>query len=51
MGSKHWSVKAEYLYLDFAQRQFVRPVSLTLADHHTTANIGRIGVNYRFNGL
>jgi outer membrane immunogenic protein len=49
--AKHWSVKAEYLYLDFAQHQFVRPISLTLADHHTTANIGRIGVNYRFNGL
>jgi outer membrane immunogenic protein len=40
----HWSAKAEWLYLDFADRSY----SVTHADNGLAANLVRLGVNYRF---
>jgi len=40
----HWSAKAEWLYLDLADRSF----SVTGAENGLTANLLRLGVNYRF---
>ncbi len=40
----HWSAKAEWLYLDFANHNF----SVTGANNGLTANLVRLGVNYRF---
>lgn len=39
-----WSVKAEYLYLNFADRAY----TVTGADHGFDNNLIRLGVNYRF---
>jgi outer membrane immunogenic protein len=39
-----WSIKAEYLYLSFAERAY----TVTGADHGFDNNIVRFGVNYRF---
>jgi len=40
----HWSAKAEWLYLDLAERSF----SVTGANNGLNANLMRLGVNYRF---
>jgi outer membrane immunogenic protein len=40
----HWSVKAEWLYLDLADRSF----SVTAANNGLAANLMRLGLNYRF---
>ncbi len=40
----HWSVKAEWLYLDFSDHNF----TVTGADNGLAANLVRLGVNYRF---
>jgi outer membrane immunogenic protein len=40
----NWSVKAEYLYLSFADRNY----TVTGADHGFDNNLVRFGVNYRF---
>ena len=40
----HWSAKAEWLYLDLADRSF----SVTGTNNGLTANLVRLGVNYRF---
>jgi outer membrane immunogenic protein len=40
----HWSAKAEWLYLDFADHNF----SVTGASNGLTANLLRLGVNYHF---
>jgi outer membrane immunogenic protein len=40
----NWSVKAEYLYLSFAERSF----SVTGTDNGLNNNLLRFGVNYRF---
>jgi outer membrane immunogenic protein len=40
----HWSAKAEWLYLDFADRSF----TVTGTDNGLTANLVRLGVNYHF---
>ena len=40
----HWSAKAEWLYLDFANHNF----SVTGTDNGLTANLLRLGVNYHF---
>jgi len=40
----HWSAKAEWLYLDFADRSF----ALTGTTNGLSANLLRMGVNYRF---
>jgi outer membrane immunogenic protein len=40
----HWSAKAEWLYLDFADRSF----SVTGTNNGLTANLIRLGVNYHF---
>jgi outer membrane immunogenic protein len=42
--SPHWSAKAEWLYLDFSDRNF----SVTGTDNGLAANLLRLGVNYRF---
>lgn len=39
-----WSVKAEYLYLNFADRAY----TVTGADHGFDNNLVRFGINYRF---
>jgi outer membrane immunogenic protein len=39
-----WSAKAEYLYLNYAERAY----SVTGADHGFDNNLVRFGVNYRF---
>jgi outer membrane immunogenic protein len=52
----HWSLKAEYLYVDFGTRNFTSsnsdPAVFTLStivhSHTLTEEIGRVGVNYRF---
>jgi outer membrane immunogenic protein len=40
----HWSAKAEWLYLDFADHGY----SVTGANNGLAANLLRLGVNYRF---
>jgi outer membrane immunogenic protein len=40
----HWSAKAEWLYLDLAERSF----SVTGANNGLNANLLRLGVNYHF---
>ncbi len=40
----HWSAKAEWLYLDLADRSF----SVTGTNNGLAANLVRLGVNYRF---
>jgi outer membrane immunogenic protein len=40
----HWSVKAEWLYLDLADRSF----SVTAANNGLAANLVRLGLNYHF---
>ena len=40
----HWSAKAEWLYLDFANRSY----SVTGTNNGLAANLLRLGVNYRF---
>lgn len=40
----HWSAKAEWLYLDFADRDF----SVTGANNGLAANLVRLGLNYHF---
>ena len=40
----HWSAKAEWLYLDFADRGY----SVTGTNNGLAANLIRLGVNYRF---
>jgi len=40
----HWSAKAEWLYLDLADRSF----SVTGANNGLAANLLRLGLNYRF---
>jgi outer membrane immunogenic protein len=40
----HWSAKAEWLYLDLADHTF----SVTGTDNGLSANLLRLGVNYRF---
>jgi len=40
----HWSAKAEWLYLDLADRTF----SVTSSTNGLTANLLRLGVNYHF---
>lgn len=53
---RNWSVKAEYLYLDFGTisgAATLTPAFAGLTFSNTTrltANLGRIGVNYRFGG-
>ena len=42
--NQNWSVKAEYLYLSFAERAY----TVTGADHGFDNNLVRFGVNYRF---
>lgn len=39
-----WSIKAEYLYLSYAERAY----TITGADHGFDTNLIRFGVNYRF---
>ncbi|MFY9840608.1 MAG: outer membrane beta-barrel protein [Xanthobacteraceae bacterium] len=40
----HWSAKAEWLYLDLADRDF----SVTGANNGLAANLVRLGLNYHF---
>lgn len=40
----HWSAKAEWLYLDLADRDF----SVTSANNGLAANLVRLGLNYHF---
>ena len=42
--NQNWSIKAEYLYLSFAERAY----TVTGADHGFDNNLVRFGVNYRF---
>jgi outer membrane immunogenic protein len=52
----HWSLKAEYLYVDLGTRTFTstnsNPVAFPLAtithSHSLIENIGRIGLNFHF---
>ncbi len=47
---QHWSLKAEYLYLDLGSRDYTYGAPLTPQTHtmDVTAHLGRIGLNYRF---
>jgi len=40
----HWSVKAEYLFVDLASESY----GLTFSNNGLTSNLVRFGVNYRF---
>jgi outer membrane immunogenic protein len=42
--SQRWSAKAEWLYLDLAERSF----ALTGTNNGLSANLLRFGVDYRF---
>ncbi len=42
--SPHWSVKAEYLFIDLASESY----GLTLTNNGLTSNLVRFGVNYKF---
>jgi outer membrane immunogenic protein len=42
--AQHWSAKAEWLYLDLADRRF----SVTAANNGLAANLVRLGLNYHF---
>jgi outer membrane immunogenic protein len=42
--NQNWSIKAEYLYLSFAERAY----TVTGADHGFDNNLVRLGINYRF---
>jgi len=42
--ARHWSAKAEWLYLDFADRSF----TITGANNGLSANLLRFGVDYHF---
>jgi outer membrane immunogenic protein len=42
--TQHWSAKAEWLYLDLADRNF----SVTAANNGLAANLVRLGLNYHF---
>ncbi|HZT28135.1 MAG TPA: outer membrane beta-barrel protein, partial [Pseudolabrys sp.] len=49
----HWTVKAEYLYLDFGRHTFVMNDAINVgatvtASTHQTFNVARAGVNYHF---
>jgi outer membrane immunogenic protein len=51
-----WSVKAEYLYVDLGNISYTssnsspaNPLATINHDHRIVENIGRVGVNYRFN--
>jgi outer membrane immunogenic protein len=49
----HWTIKAEYLYLDFGNRSFVAPDAFTVggavaASTHLTVNVVRGGLNFHF---
>jgi outer membrane immunogenic protein len=51
--SNHWSIKGEYLYVDFMNQTLSQfnPAFLTFtgtATGNLTASIGRAGINYRF---
>jgi outer membrane immunogenic protein len=50
--SPHWSLKAEYLHVDFGTRSFLginsQSSSTILFNHTLTEEIGRVGVNYHF---
>lgn len=54
--NRNWSFKAEYLYLDFGNVRGVAVLTPAFADltysssTRLTANLARIGVNYRFGG-
>lgn len=54
--SDHWSVKAEYLYLDFGSVSGVGVLTPGFAgffytnSSHLTANLARFGLNYRIGG-
>lgn len=54
--ARNWSVKGEYLYLDFGKLNGVGVLTPAFAGFaysnspHLTANIARVGVNYRFGG-
>jgi outer membrane immunogenic protein len=47
----HWSLKAEYLYIDLGKPSF-SPIAVDIPDYtaslRTTLNVGRVGVNYAF---
>jgi outer membrane immunogenic protein len=47
----HWSIKAEYLYVDLGKPNF-SPIAVDPVDYavslRTNLNIGRVGVNYAF---
>jgi outer membrane immunogenic protein len=52
---KNWSVKAEYLFVDFPSKTFAVPTSNTPAFSQTmqekadlSASLARVGVNYKF---
>jgi outer membrane immunogenic protein len=46
---KHWSAKAEYLYIDFGNGPTIPlTAALSITTGHMTDNIGRAGVNYKF---
>jgi len=56
MLASNWSVKGEYLYLDFGNLNGVGVLTPAFAGFtyanstHLTANIARVGVNYHFGG-
>ena len=44
----HWSVKAEYLYANFARATYFTLTGLSPEKVNMSANIVRVGVNYKF---
>jgi len=53
--TNNWSVKAEYLYVDLGSTGFnsvnnLLPAFTAINSARLTENIGRVGINYHFNG-
>ena len=45
----HWTVKAEYLHVGFAQRTVsITPLATYTFDFKDKLDIGRVGINYKF---
>jgi len=49
---QNWSVKAEYLHMDFGDQTIFNPaIALNIVHHDKNLNIARVGLNYRFNWM
>jgi outer membrane immunogenic protein len=54
LADPHWSIKAEYLYVDFGKSDYnfgaISGGALANSSVHLNENIARVGINYKFGG-